>query len=459
MYHEQATDRSSRKWWLAPLVLFVGIPVLVLAGLLLSFAVRQSRAAAELDHAIADLQASGLPVDNRSLASYYESLTDRQRTAQWLRIFKRLDSADFTASAQNMPFLGARGPDDVPLPGDPWAEQEEVEAFLESQQMLLADLHDATGEPEPVYFPVAFDSFETLLPHVQSTRAAARLLLLEHHAAVHAGQGDRAAQSLRSLFGLAETLRGEPFMISQLVRIAIHGMASGALQRSVEQDVLDEEALADLLGRLDAFDDYQTLYRTAIAGERAAALPVYRESPLFVVGSRSRDALVALEYYARMEAIADEEDLAAFVHSSAQLNEQMVAEFAEAGPLQQFETMMSRMLLPASDAFVRAFARQVMQNHLAKLGIGLRLYRHRFGEWPQQLDDLSKVGLNPAELVPLGGKPYGYRVEEGTAILWSFNPAWHSRDASAPMEVPDDPPSLDGRDEADDAAWVWRLAP
>lgn len=458
--------RSAKPAWITLLILFVGIPVMAVIATLLWYMSRQWQARTKLEREVADLRASGLPTDNASLAEYYASLTEKRGTSKWLRIFEQLESQRFREASLNMPYVGDGQSRGVPLPSEPWAEQAEVEAFLESQKSLLDELHQAAGEPEPVWFPIEFNSFRTLLPHPQTARTAARLLHLEHDVAVHAGDGARAARSIRSLLGLTESLRGEPFIVSQLVRVWIHGIAINALQRSVEQNSLDEEDLTDLLERLSAFDDFRTPYRVAITGERAAALPVFEnpaiagaEVPSTVVGSRPRDALAALRLYERMEQVAEQEDLDAFVQASSRLSAQIDAEFDAASMLEKYETQLTRLLLPASESFARAFARQAMQNRLAQLATAVRLYRHRFGEWPEQLDEVRAVGIDPAVLVPLGGKPFGYRVDAGAAILWGFNPTVPSADGTVLSAVPDGPPPLDDPNQLANDSWVWRLVP
>jgi hypothetical protein len=94
-----------------------------------------------------------------------------------------------------------------------------------------------------------------------------------------------------------------------------------------------------------------------------------------------------------------------------------------------------------------------MHTQISKLAVGLRVYQHRFSEWPEQLHDLNRVGIDPGELVPLGGKHFGYRIEAGAAVLWGFEP---TTDRFA--EVPDEPPPLDDWDANVNRLWVWRLA-
>ncbi len=68
------------------------------------------------------------------------------------------------------------------------------------------------------------------LDHLARIRAGTRLLSLDAVLAAIDGDTARAERSLRQAFALAETLRDEPVLISQLVRTACHGIAVRGLE-------------------------------------------------------------------------------------------------------------------------------------------------------------------------------------------------------------------------------------
>lgn len=437
--------------------LCIGV-VLLIVGCILWGNVGERQAVAELEAAIAEFRASELPVDEATLNQFHQQHASREHSEQLLQVLDQIESPAFVQSAKKMPYLGDGA--DVPLSGERWAGQNEVEAFLANQRPLLEQLHQLVQQPAPVCLPIDFDDWYV---HRQALREAARLLELEHRVAVYCREDERVLQSLQSLFGLAEVVRGDPLITHQLLRISLQGVAIRALQLSLEQDLVDMEnrtVVADLLRRLSLFEDYQSPYRIGHVGDRACVLADFRNPKRFGEHSRflqssspASDALVWLDFYRRSEKVAEKNDLGAFVQASKRVREAMTAEFTE---LPDIGSMGAESVLDSSVALARALVRQAMHTQIGKLAVGLQLYQHRFSGWPEQLDDLNRVGIDPDKIVPLGGKPFGYRIEKGVAVLWGFEPT-NARFTEVPDEPPPLPP-LDGWDANINGLWVWRLA-
>lgn len=433
-----------------------GAMLLISVGCILWATADERRAASSVQAAIADLQASGIPVDEPTLTRFHQQLASREHTVQWLRVLEEIESPAFVRAAEGMPYLGDGAA--VPLPGQPWPAQQEVESFLATYRPLLDQLHRLTQESEPVWLPIDFDEWYV---HREGLLPAARLLELEHGLAVYRLDEVRVLRTLRSLLGIAAVMGGDPLIAHQLVRVSLHGKAMHALQLSLEQGLLDfgaGPAVSDLLSQLTLFADFGDSYRVAHVGDRAWMLADYRDPTRFsdsgFLNSETPavDALVWLDFYQRSVQVSEHSDLDTFVQASERVREELAAAFSD---LPDWGEVSAASSLRASLGFAKALARQVMHTRMAKLAIGLGVYQHRFGVWPDELDDLSRVGIDPAALVPLGDKPFGYRVEEGVALLWGFEPTV----GHLPRNVPDDPPPLDDWDANINRSWIWRISP
>ncbi|MCE3019291.1 MAG: hypothetical protein ACK56W_15180, partial [Pirellula sp.] len=95
------------------------------------------------------------------------------------------------------------------------------------------------------------------------------------------------------------------------------------------------------------------------------------------------------------------------------------------------------------------YVRNEMKRTLALIAIGVQLYRHKHGNLPSSLEELAKVNLDPASLAPIGGKPFGYRLnaQRDTATVWGFYiPSRIKQTPTEPLEP-----------VGENGDWVWRV--
>ena len=87
---------------------------------------------------------------------------------------------------------------------------------------------------------------DTLLPATQAARCVARLLQADAAIRAHDGDVDGAIDSCRALLNTGRSIGDEPFLISQLVRIAIGRTATIAARRVLGQGEPSDASLARL---------------------------------------------------------------------------------------------------------------------------------------------------------------------------------------------------------------------
>ena len=136
-----------------------------------------------------------------------------------------------------------------------------AEAVAEARK--LADMR--SGRTDPKYQNLLW---ATLLTHIQHSRDVARLLKADCAMLAYDRDYDAAIESCRATLGAGRSIGDEPFMISQLVRMAIVGEALASTERVLNLGMASEAALArlqaDLLGEMD-----QPLGLMGVRGERA----------------------------------------------------------------------------------------------------------------------------------------------------------------------------------------------
>lgn len=440
------------------LVICFLLPVLLVGIALLVFAGRDASAKRLLEKRIEKLQAEGLPVDDESMADFHIDATSRRDLDVWLGILEELQSKQFSDSVDGVPIFDGKVENPIPVTHGPWAEEETTRAFLNR----WSDLHDRTMrlcmDAEPVRFPITWQSVSTLLPKTQEMRQAARLLSLRGQVAVYDRDAAAARRSIDALLGCATVLSGEPILVSQLVSIAIDGMAMDVLKKAVEQDVLRERDLEDLLQEVLKKTTVGPEWQLSMKGERAMMLPIFQNPELINanIGSsflpfRSRDAN---NYLDLMENILEipTTDLDQF-QVRLEVEEAKLAEALSGSFIKKLDNMLTSMLTPAFSAAGSAFIRQALTHRIAALAMGARLYKIEHGKFPESLSLLEPYGVVASDMVPVGGKPFGYRLDEDRALLWGFSRM------SEMTSVPDTPPDpQEGEPYVDQIRfWKWEL--
>ena len=434
----QNEKASKRSCLVLSILIFVVLPFSLITLLLLLWYGRESSGRSQLKARIASLAKQGYPVDDASIDTYYKDRTDSANTEAWLAVLNTMTSQDFKASASAVPILGTEA--EVPIPSEEeWNEEEVSLAFLEKWKSLHSEVLRLSIDAKPVRFPIVFDSFGTLLPQTQEMRQAARLLLLRGRVGLRARDSAVVRDAIDGLLGVSRVNAGEPILVSQLVSIAIDGMAIGLLKDSLKVDVFSEADLQSLLPKVMATVNIGKEWEMVVSGERAIALPVFtdpkkkaRTVGVTSVPGRSRDALFYLDLIQGVIELPTN-NLEEFKTKLKDVEAKMT-EKAKANWMTQFDSILTLQITPAFAAAGDAFIRRALQHRMAALAIGLRLYEDRHGKFPNSLKDLTDLPMDVKPLALTKEMSFGFRLEGSNAKLWggSFQDVF-----SLPAEPPE----------------------
>ncbi len=441
------------------MVFLVG-PIVLLFLAILTLVVRDVFAKQKLSDRRTAIEAQGLPVDSPSNQIYYNTLTSEENSQAWMAVLAQLESEEFLASSKGVSVFGQVA--DVPRdPNQPWPAEKATMEFVAKWEKLHQDTLKVAQKGGAVRFPIKFDSINTLLPEAQNMRGAARILKLRGEIAIRQGDADSLRENLDGLYGCGEVLDGDPILVSQLVSIAIDGVALDLLRGGLESGLLSKEDLKHFIEKSMARVQIGPQWKYSLYGERAAMLPIF-EGESDAAGAsggpvatgmpfRGHDANTYLDLMDKAIEV-DTTDLDEFAVGMRQVDQHMEARFTDGSIFQRFDNLLSGLLMPALNAMGNAFVREASSHRIAVLAMGTRLYQLENGEFPESLDDLKSLGLDPSALKPIGGKPFGYRVDDEGALLWGFD---LQSDLKA---VPNEPPELDGEDDDSARSWRWRVA-
>lgn len=365
------------------------------------------------------LRDAGLPTTSAEQDQYYvipEGYPDT--TDQWVRALVALEAANRTAVPSNLPIVGTED-SEIPPPGEPWDKLQEAKVWLSQRSNELQLVAAAAMAGGRVRFPIDLTmGINTLLPQAQQTRDAARLLRL--NAAVNAHEGEFAAAQTDLVFTLqlAEAMWAEPVLITQLIRMAIHGIACDGINDLLWHTEWNDQQLAELQLRLREVDFRQALIR-AMHGERAmffSALDTVTLGPFR--NSNIRQGIVLFDTV--IEGL--EKDWAAGIAAGAQATEDLRGLSANS-KLQQMRSLGVLLLMPATEQAISAGARSEAQQRCTILALAIRRHWLKTGK---VVDDLSQL---PDELIgenadqirrdPFNGQPLLFQRDEHQFTIYS----------------------------------------
>jgi hypothetical protein len=272
------------------------------------------------------------------------------------------------------------------------------------------------------------------LDHLAPLRNNARGLCVEATFWSERGDLARAVNSLIDAFRVGEALRHEPVLISHMVRIATHGPAVSALERTLSRAALSDAELMRLDGVLRDIecDEGQS---TAFSGERwilpaqmdllvANADPDFTE---YVV--RQWREVKSAQIFGSIALAAANTDIERFYafdimnqmfeaskrppHERIAASERWKKRLEELPPT----CYLIRMLCPALSYASINFVRDLANLHMARVSVAVERYRLAHGALPETLDALAPVFLAELPPDPFTGKALYYkRLEPGFMV-------------------------------------------
>lgn len=447
MKQASATPNSSKSWAFYGCGILLLVPILLLLMGFLAYFLRESSARRELEEKLAKIQERNLPVDSKSLTDYYGSLTDDEQTGAWIELIGDVTSDAFNKSTEGVPIFDGSLDEEETRLVKPWMFADVTREFLDQHDELIQraermSLEQLNPEARPINLNIKFDSFNTLLPNTQNMRQVARLLSLEATMEIHDGDSSGARRAISALYGNSDTIAGEPFIVSQLVSLAIEGIAIDRLKLALELDVLNERDLQRLLKIVLQRTNISQGWQLGLHGERAAALAAFEDPGAYGLGaaiSPARDSLAYLDLVEKaLEVNTDDFDV---MINGLELLDLEVQNLSNAGLLSMLESRVTMLLTPAMSNYGHAFVRLPTRNRLIALAIGLRLFEKKNGEFPADLEELKTEfpELDPALLKPRGKKPFGYGLEEDNELviaqLWGFDPSQQKVTPASPPDL------------------------
>lgn len=429
---------SRRRRWLLLLVL---LPIALGAIAVAVLGYGEYCSHREVTAEIARLRAAGEPVDNETMALWFQAGTSREGTAAWRDVLAAVKQVSSGETVNSFPIIGLGKLPEPLAPGAPWPDEPRIAEFLQEVRPLIALIEQAGRYPAPVWQPIAFDGFSTLLPEIQASRGVTRLLHLEVVHALYHGDTERALRGFAAMQAAAAAFDWDCCMVADLVGIALRSIHHDAIRKCLADTDWDAAQLDQLLAQVQQPRDVAVRWRRICAGERAmllALLQVSRDELEAMLPQQDRRNVPVLllipsgtKKYLDAMATFQEIGKPGVLGMTARVQE-LEREIA-LSERRRFD--LTALFLPAMSAVAAAYEREELDRRLTRTALGVKRYRVSEGQWPARLSDLAEAGLNPEDWTALQAGPFGYKIEGEDAVVW----AYEVHDPGSPSRIRSEP--------------------
>ncbi len=393
----------------------------------------QSKLASDMDRA----RALGVVVDNESMTQRYRERSTMSGSQEWGEIANLVstrilssrtawfDATEFTndrlhpSKLQQSEFKGSE------------EYYQTLGAFLDEIQPVIAQIKKLKTTGRPVWQPIHFEGFGTLLPSLQNSRSVMHLLGLEFEYAVHIVDRERAMQAVDAMQNCIDACDFSFCYVSKLVNIACVELQYMAIRKSLDSSIWTAEDLSQLMAKMNRPMDIPREWKDMVDGELAMAMQselndfMYFDSdaPRFVIETRWLLSLgwklPSIRKYVWDETqkyrnLADA-GLDGLGERAHKLEVALEAEKNGSWNATLFSQMTG-----SKSSVAKALEGHDMVRRLTLTSIASKRYRLEKGQWPTQLSDLAVFGLSERDWQYKSGSPFGYHVEEDgkSALLW-----------------------------------------
>jgi hypothetical protein len=407
---------SLARWsWFRKVAALAAVGLLVLGGV---YGVRRVARMQQADAELKLLAEQGMPTDSDSLNEFVALPPgEPDATGVWMAALGGMRS-----KIRSHP-LGVRlmeEPDYLPpSPMDDWADLDAAAKYVFNPASSLARIDVALATPGQCVYVTDFRPEGFALGHLGDLRAMSRLLALR--AFVHARHGDMKAAvgDLQGMVRASETLKGEPLLASQLVRVRLLAESIRAIDRLLPTIAGESDQLAELQSTLEQIDLREGLC-LALIGSRAnvvGAMGVSTNARLRGAW-HGNDTLDVLESFAAVEKVLQQpwpEPLHLVKNYPQDIH------FARAGSLSPWG---QNDVAPSSIANmiasrVESIATVTARTRAAIAAIAAVRYHAQHGSWPESLDSLVPDYLAEVPTDPFTGKPLKMLVRADELRVYS----------------------------------------
>ncbi len=424
--------------------------LMVPVALLLLREIWKQRLEARIQARLAAIRQAGEPVTAQDVDKLYRRIPDAENSALlYLRADSNIVTMDVPDSDETkspLLWIDTNKSPSAPIPPDTKAA---LKQWLGSNTTAIALIHQASLLKEgsyPLNLSRGFlNSGPAQLPHHQPFK----LLVWEAILDAEEGRSDASVASLMDLFGLARSLEGHPYPITQMVREACLSRSVFALERTINRVQLNEAQMRNLANSFEAAQRIDWV-KQAMLLQRCQTIEVYGRLPKppvwYVLTKRGEDRVYSL-WGALLYPQRNMLDYLDFMDrylatASLPLPQRLAEEVKIANDVKLHQHSFGKWFLAAPNwaGFTSGYAETQAQILTAETALAVERYRlANQGQRPQKIKDLVPAFISAEPMGPADGQPLQFKkqgngyVISTTALIVDYN-GTKSQDVSFSVE-------------------------
>jgi tetratricopeptide (TPR) repeat protein len=364
-----------------------------------------------------------------------------------------------------------------PVAPQPQSPAADVLLALDKYDPTIEALRQA-GRLADSRFPLEYDTDDPIamvLPHLLNLRRCAQVLQVRALAELQNGQSDQALDDVKLMLRLANSIRAEPIMVSQLVRAAIVNQALQPVWEGLLDYRWSDAQLSELdqaLSGLDFLGGYRLSMRGELAlcqsgvfdglrhhPERYASLFSDNYNPYPAGGWMRLCVRLLPSGWLYQNQLRCARPMVEFYLPAVDASQQTVSpskiESADQAVAAQVRrpnafNLGVRLLFPALGPAALRFAHAQSAVDLAYVAIALERYRLAHGEYPDSLDALVPQFIAKVPHDVINGQLLHYRREAGGRFVL-YSVGWNETDDGGAVAL-----TKSGSVGTRNGDWVWR---
>lgn len=366
-----------------------------------------------------DIRKAGHPVSAEELDKWYSPVAADENAARiYSKAFALLKRPEGKDPA--LPILGGAS---LPKPSDPISPaMVKVTGDVLSQNQAALELLHEGAKFQLCRYPVDLKlGSAATLPHLAAIKTSAQMLSLQSMVAAEKGEQDQAVKAILAGLSLANSLKQEPLLISQLVRFVAVNLTANALERLLNRHTLSDQQLQKLLAGFDSVEQPESITRTLI-GERCMIIHGFGDLPRLLQEFKNLKGglphSIPADYQKQPVFIEDFEmamDILDDLISARQkpfpekleAEDQLAVAIAEA---REKKLLVTGVFTPAFSSLFTKEAEHTATVRLAQTALALERYRLAHQDaLPKALDELTPAFVKSVPQDPFTGKPLSFK--------------------------------------------------